>query len=100
MESPTTISATQVSARHTTSRTWSRENAQICLEALAVVVTVEKKSSTTSIAPRTHVAAFEPVALKSTSMIGKSLSRLTRYSMSVMQKLSLSLAGSQVPAVS
>ena len=60
-----------------------------------MVVTVEKNSSTTSIAPSTQVAAFEFVALRSTSMIGKSLSRLTIYSMSVMQKLIGLLAGFQ-----
>lgn len=42
--------------------TWSLLKAQICLEALATVVTVEKKISTTNNAPSTHVALTEPVA--------------------------------------
>lgn len=51
--------------------TRSRLKAQTCLEALAIVVTVEKKSKTTSKLPSTHVAAKDPVALKMTWMMGK-----------------------------
>ena len=51
------------------------------------MVTVEKKSNTTSSEPSTHVAARDFVELKRTSMIGKSESALTIVSMLVMQKL-------------
>lgn len=42
----------------------SRLKAQTCRDALAIVVTVEKKRRTISKLPRTQVAAYDPVALK------------------------------------
>lgn len=56
-----------------------------------MVVTVEKKSRTMRRLPKTQVAATDPVALKTTVMIGNALaSSPIMSSRFVMQKLFLS----------
>lgn len=53
-----------------------------------MVVTVEKNTRTTRRLPKTQVAAYELVALNTTSMIGKSLALSPMISSRfVMQKL-------------